>query len=128
MSTASTASPRPWIRYFTPEQLHADLADVALLTGQPARALAHAAAAACRAGLERRSALLAVTSGRAHLDLGDIDQAHAAATRALDLAVPLASRRVATDVRALCEAVATKVGTDNAADLVYRSRTALGAV
>lgn len=119
---------RAWIGYFTAEQLQAEFAHVADLAGRPADALEFAALAqGAGDALERRTASLAITVGRAHLALGNLDHAQASAAHVLDLTAPMASRRIAEDVRRLCEAIAGKLDPASAADLVHRSRTTLGA-
>jgi hypothetical protein len=60
--------------------------------------------------LERCTALLATAVTRAHLGAGALDEASAVASTVLDISRGMSSRRVAREVRTLCDAVAVAGG------------------
>ncbi|HEY1488849.1 MAG TPA: hypothetical protein VGF84_22260 [Micromonosporaceae bacterium] len=108
LSTVDYEDAPAWVRYFTTEQMHSEFAHIAAASGRHTEVLRFAAVPMTAHGkLQRRTALLATAVARAHLGVGALDEATSTASTVLDLSEGLASRRVAREVRTLCDAVAT---------------------
>jgi hypothetical protein len=121
LSTVDLASTPAWVRYFTVEEMHDEFAHVSAAAGRHADVLTFAVVPMSGGSkLERRTALLATAVARAHLGLGAIEEASAVTSTVLDLSRGMSSRRVAREVRTLCDAVATLLPAPAAADLVQR--------
>ena len=116
-----------WVRYFTHEQMHGEFAHVAAAGERFAEVLLFAATPMSGGTQARRKALLGTAVGRAHLGSGAIDEASSVAASVLDLSVGMKSRRVAREVRTLCDAVAGHLGAPAASELRQRSRAVLAA-
>ncbi len=124
LSTVDYGAAPAWVRYFTPAQMHGEFAHVAAAGGRHVDTLRFAVMPMSATGKsERRTALLATAVARAHLGVGALDEAASVASNVLDLSRGLASRRVAREVRTLCDAVATLLPTADGADLARRGRS-----
>jgi hypothetical protein len=127
LTTVDHSAAPAWVRYFTVEQMHGEFAHVASAGERYAEVLLFAATPMSAGTQERRKALLGTAVGRAYLGSGDVDSAHSAATSVLDLTDGMSSRRVAREVRTLCDSVAGRLPQHAAADLRRRSREVLAA-
>ena len=107
--------------------MHGEFAHVASAGERFAEVLLFAATPMAGGTQARRKALLGTAVGRAHLGSGAVDEATAVAAAVLDLSVGMKSRRVAREVRTLCDAVAGHLTAPAASDLRRRSRAVLAA-
>lgn len=127
LASVDHAAAPAWVRYFTVDQMHGESAHVASAGDRFAEVLLFAATPMSGGTQARRKALLGTAVARAHLGSGELDAARSAASSVLDLSVGMKSRRVAREVRVLCDAVAAQLPTGAAAELRERGRAVLAA-